>query len=77
MPVQLQARPHRPDTRIGEVVGAVLGMAISEALWDQLLDRVSDQFVSRVTEQPLRLRIDANDLSFVVDDDDRNRPDCG
>jgi hypothetical protein len=42
----------------------------AEALGHQNLDRLSEQFVPRMPEQPLGLRIDEYDAASLVDDDD-------
>ena len=68
---QLQPRTHRPHAGICEVVDAVLRMATSKPFGDEDLHVLAEKLGTCVAEEPLGLRVDANDLALAVDDDDR------
>ena len=72
-PVQFQPRTHRPHLTIVGIAVPMLGMMRTETTRDQQLDRLTQQFLTLITEQSLGLRIDQLDDARVVNDDHRVR----
>ena len=57
--------------RVGDVTGSMDGMLVAKAGRDEDVDVPAEELVARISEEPLRLRVDEDDLSGFVDDHDR------
>src|ERR1051326_1162373 len=69
-PGERTSRAHRARARIGEIRTAIVDVRFAKSFRHEPFERRADQLFARVSEHPLRLRVDDDDFAGAVDDDD-------